>query len=232
MKERSGSMTKRMVARVRNIMITGIILLTPLLLTVWILYVFAHRLDSFFQPIITPWLGYRIPGLGIILALLLVFITGLIAPNYLGRRIQRELERLIMRVPVVRSIYGTIRKVIEALHPERGREFKRVVLVPYPRRGMYALAFLTGEAGVPEGRESGSDGRWYYVFIPHTPNPTTGHVIVVPEKDILAVEMTPQEVFQLLVSAGLAESGATEADPDSPVREDAEEGMGRNSSGS
>lgn len=198
-------MTLRVWSRLRNIMITGTFVLTPLIITVWILYQFARRLDNFFQPILTPLLDMHIPGLGIIMAIVLVLISGLVAKNYIGKKVQKEFEDLIMRVPVVRGIYSTVQKIIEAIRRDTGREFKRVVMVPYPRQGMYALAFLTGIAPSPDENANLKNNRWFYVFIPHTPNPTTGHVIIVPEDDILNVDMAPNELFQLLISAGLTE---------------------------
>lgn len=213
-------MTYRLWIRFRRTFLTGLVVLTPLLVTVWVLYLFTERLDRLFQPLVEAVLGHRIPGLGVGIALLLILAAGVIAPYYLGRRLQQGIDRLMMQLPVVRVIYGTSRKVLETLQATRAMAFQRAVLVPYPQPGSYVIGFITapvppavrrflqGRPAVglaPEGLawSSGSDADWVYVFIPNTPNPTGGRTLILPRSAVIPLDLPSNEALRLVMSGGL-----------------------------
>ncbi|GBC84576.1 hypothetical protein HRbin11_01007 [bacterium HR11] len=215
-------MTHRLWIRFRRTFLTGLVVLTPLLVTVWVLYLFTERLDRLFQPLVEALLGHRIPGLGVGIALVLILATGVIAPYYLGRRLQQGIDRLMMQLPVVRVIYGTSRKILETLQATRAMAFQRAVLVPYPQPGSYVIGFVTapvppavrrllrsapsvGPDPGPEdaGWSAESDADWVYVFIPNTPNPTGGRMLILPRRAVIPLDLPSNEALRLVMSGGL-----------------------------
>ncbi|MCS7311296.1 MAG: DUF502 domain-containing protein [Acidobacteria bacterium] len=213
-------MIHRLWIRFRRTFLTGLIVLMPLLITVWVLYLFTERLDRLFQPLVEAILGHPIPGLGVGIALLLILATGVIAPYYLGRRLQQGIDRLMMQLPVVRVIYGTSRKILETLQVTRAMAFQRAVLVPYPQPGSYVIGFVT--APVPPDvrrllRETPSvrpepgglawdwrsDTDWVYVFIPNTPNPTGGRTLILPQNVLIPLDLPANAALRLVMSGGL-----------------------------
>ncbi len=229
-------MTHRLWIRFRRTFLTGLVVLTPLLVTVWVLYLFAERLDRLFQPLVQAVLGYSIPGLGVGIALLLILATGVIAPYYLGRRLQQGIDRLMMQLPVVRVIYGTSRKILETLQVTRAMAFQRAVLVPYPQPGSYVIGFVTApvppavrrflrgvppvgsDPGEPEW-SLGSDADWVYVFIPNTPNPTGGRTLILPRSAVIPLDLPSNEALRLVMSGGLLalSEGPAETGPPATV---------------
>jgi len=231
-------MTHRLWIRFRRTFLTGLIVLTPLLVTVWVLYLFTERLDRLFQPLVEAVLGHSIPGLGVGIALILILLTGVIAPYYLGRRLQQGIDRLMMQLPVVRVIYGTSRKILETLQATRAMAFQRAVLVPYPQPGSYVIGFVTapvppavrrllqGPPAVGPDRAGsawgwGSDADWVYVFIPNTPNPTGGRTLILPRSVLIPLDLPSNEALRLVMSGGLlaaseARTGAAAPEPWTP----------------
>ena len=190
--------------RLRNAFLTGLIVLLPLLVSVWVFFAFAQELDSFFQPVLRPLLGRSIPGLGFILGILLILAVGILTPYYMGRRIQTTLDRMMMRIPFLRGIYSTTRQVIDVVRASGQTSFKQAVLVEYPRRGLYMLGFITADAGFGSlEKNQDNPGNFVYVFIPTTPNPTSGFLVAVPRKDLIPLDISPEDALKLVVSAGL-----------------------------
>lgn len=191
-----------MLARVRNIFITGLAVLVPVILTFWILRVIFQFADNILGRYLSNWLGVPPPpGLGILLTLTIVFLTGLVASNIIGRRLILLGERLLERTPVVRHVYSTLKQVTEAFMGNRAGSFKRVVLVQYPREGLWAVGLVTGRSK-GYGPERG-EGDMVHVFIPTTPNPTSGYLILVPEEDLVTLNLTIEEGMRLIISGGV-----------------------------
>jgi uncharacterized membrane protein len=146
-------------------------------------------------------LGFHLPGLGLVLVSILVFIVGLLARNYFGNKVVHLGDLMIGRIPVVRNIYLAIKQLTEAVFSNTGSHFKKVVMLEFPRQGVYSLGFLAGPA---RGELESKAGRPIMnVFIPCTPNPTTGYYVLVPEKDLMFLDMSVEEGFKLIISAGL-----------------------------
>ena len=184
----------------------GLLVWIPLGVTIFILRILIGFMDKSlrFVPkeyLPETWLGFAIPGLGIILTVLVVLITGLLVANFVGRSMVGFWESLLERIPIVRTVYSAAKKFAEVVFSESNQSFKKVLLIQYPRKGLYSLAFQTAtELGEVQGR-TGEDVLC--VFLPTTPNPTSGYIIIVPRKDIIELDMEIDEAFKMIVSLGV-----------------------------
>lgn len=181
-------------------LITGIVVTVPAIATSWLLYVFWDKIDDFFSPGYERLFGRRIPGLGFLTAVAVMFLMGTIATNVVGRRILSLAERLLLRVPVFRSVYPSIKQLLEAFSPARRTSFKEVVLAEHPRKGVYVFGFLTGEVLVegPEGKR-----QMVAVFVP-TNNLYLGDVILLPKDEVIPTGLPVEEGIRIVLSAGTA----------------------------
>ncbi len=144
---------------------------------------------------------FPIPGLGFILVFVVLFLAGVSVRNFLGRKIVALGERIMSHIPFVSKIYSAVKKLVESIFFGAGKDFKRVVLIEYPRKGIYALAFVTG---VSTGEvQDKTEKRVINLFLPTTPNPTSGFYLLVPEEDVIPLEMTVEDAFKLLMSGGI-----------------------------
>jgi uncharacterized membrane protein len=180
--------------------LTGFFVTVPAIATAWLLYVFWDAIDDFFSPGYQHIFGRRIPGLGFLTAILLILFIGTIATNVVGRRIIARIERLLVHVPIFRSIYPSVKQLLESFSPEKRSSFKSVVLAEHPRKGEFVFGFVTAEVLVeaPEGKH-----QMFTVFVP-TNNLYLGDVIVLPKEDVIATGLTVEEGIRVILSAGTA----------------------------
>jgi uncharacterized membrane protein len=178
--------------------ITGFFVTVPAVATSWLLYVFWDNIDGFFSPVYERIFGRRIPGLGFLTAMAVIFVMGTIATNVVGRRILVRIERLFQHVPVFRSIYPSIKQLFESFSPQQRTSFKEVVLAEHPRKGEFVFGFITSELQVdlPEGKR-----RMVTVFVPSN-NLYLGDVIVLPRDETLGTGLTVEEGIRVILSAG------------------------------
>jgi len=191
---------------VRRYLAAGLLIWVPLGVTILIIKFLVDLMDQtlLLLPIeLRPetWLGQRIPGLGVIFTVVVVLVSGVIVTNLLGRQLLLLGERMLNRIPLVRTIYTSAKKITETIFSSGGKSFRKVVMVEYPRRQMWTLAFVTGD-GVPEV-EARTGEAMVNVFIPTTPNPTSGFVFMVPRKDVVELSMSTDEGLRLILSAGV-----------------------------
>lgn len=195
-------------SRLRNILLAGLLILAPVYLTIYVLILLFNFMDGIFAPVIDraigAFLGERgvhIPGLGLALTLLVVVVLGWLTTTVLGRRLIEGFEGFIRRIPVAKSIYGATKGVLEAVSRDQADAFKRVVLVEYPRRGIYGIGFVTN-----------SSMRWFTgtgtaellpVFVPTTPNPTSGFLLLVPPEEVIECPISVEEGIRMIVSGGI-----------------------------
>ena len=179
-------------------------------LTAWAVLALLDISDQFlFNFLPKKWqpdtlIGFRIPGLGILLTLLIIFVTGAMARNYAGKRILATLERVMASVPVLRGVHSALRQFLESMFIDRNQAFRKVVLIEYPRKGLYTLAFVTGSVQTGYfGEATQAIGKMRAVFVPTTPNPTSGFLLFVPVEDCLDVPLRVDEAFRLVVSGGV-----------------------------
>ena len=192
--------------RFRRYLVAGILVWLPLGVTFLLLRFLIGLMDqslkllpSAYRP--EEWLGVAIPGLGVILTILVLLLTGLLAANIVGRSVVGSWESLLERIPVVRSIYSGAKNFAEIVFSDTGKAFKKVLLVEYPRKGVYTLTFQTAtDIGEIQGR-TGEDV--ICCFVPTTPNPTSGFIILVPKKDVIELDMEVDEAAKLIMSLGV-----------------------------
>ena len=156
-------------------------------------------LPDAFQP--DRLLGFHIPGLGVLLAVALVLITGMIMANLLGRRLVAFWESLLARIPLVRTLYSAVKQIMEAVLATDAKSFRKVLLVEYPRKGVWSLAFMTSD-DLGEVQDK-TIANVISVFIPTTPNPTSGFVLMVPESDVIELDMAVEEGLKMIISMGV-----------------------------
>ncbi len=180
--------------------LTGFFVTVPAIATSWLLYVFWDAIDEFFSPGYQHIFGRRIPGLGFLTAVLLILFIGTIATNVVGRRIIARIERLLAHVPIFRSIYPSVKQLLESFSPEKRSSFKSVVLAEHPRKGEFVFGFVTAEVLVElvEGKQ-----QMVIVFVP-TNNLYLGDVIMLPRDEVIATGLTVEEGIRIILSAGTA----------------------------
>ncbi|MDH3621294.1 MAG: DUF502 domain-containing protein [Gammaproteobacteria bacterium] len=192
--------------RLRRYLVAGLLIWAPLAITFVLLRFAVNLMDKTLAVIPQQYrpeelLGFHIPGLGVILTFIVLFITGMLAANFVGRYVVGGWERLLNRIPIVRTIYGGAKNFAEVVFSESNDSFKNVLLIEYPRKGLYSLAFQTSsELGEVQGR-TGAD--IVCCFVPTTPNPTSGFVIMVPRKDIVVLDMDVDEALKMIISLGV-----------------------------
>ena len=191
---------------VKNNFITGLIFLVPLILTGYIIVMFVSFVDGLIgllPPKMHPnfYLPYKIPGMGLSITVFVIFLVGVITRSIIGKKIIGLGEKLINQIPMVRSIYQAAKQLAEALFSPRSEGFRRVVMIEYPRRGLYCLGFVTGVTGGEI--QVRTHEKVINVFVPTTPNPTSGFYIMVPEKDAYPLTMNVEDAFKLIISGGM-----------------------------
>jgi len=177
--------------------LSGILLVGPLFATGYVLYLLFKITDNLLQPILTQYLNAHIPGLGILVTILLVFFIGLITRNFLAQRIIRLGERILARIPLAGSVYGSIKQIVRSFSNDEEQEAKKVVIVPWPSEGLWAFGFLNGELVLDGGRNMG------LVLVLSSINPTTGLLTMVPIEKIKQVDISVDEAMKIIISGGI-----------------------------
>jgi uncharacterized membrane protein len=193
---------------VRKYLLAGILVWAPLGITIWVLKLLLDLLDQ--SLLLLPaqwrteaWLGFHVPGQGVILVFLIVFATGVIAANFFGKRLLLYGDSVLNRIPIVRSIYGGVKQISDTLFSADGKAFRRVVLVRYPHSGAWTVALVTGSPRHEVTDHLGFDQ--VSVFVPTTPNITAGFFLIVPKSETIELEMSVDEALKYIISMGVAE---------------------------
>ncbi len=190
----------------RRYLITGLLVLVPLVITIWVLKALIGMLDQSLLLLPYTWrpdnvLSVHIPGFGVILTLLIVLVTGMIATNFFGKRIILFWEAMLARVPVVKSIYYSVKQVSDTLFSDSGNAFRKALLVQYPREGSWTIAFMTGHPGGDVVNHL--KGEYVSVYVPTTPNPTSGFFLMMPAKDVIELDMSVDDALKYIISMGV-----------------------------
>jgi uncharacterized membrane protein len=214
----------RLVEGARRYLVAGILAFAPLAITIWAIAWIIERLDNLLLPrVLSLFLPAvqeppRIPLLGALFTLLVIILLGIVARHMFGGQMHRAWERLLSRVPVARNIYGGVKQLFDAIFStDHVSRFHRVVLIEYPRKGIYAIAFTTGPARGPI--QAATESHMINCFLPTTPNPTSGFYLLVPEQEVVTVDLSVEEGFKLIMSAGLVTPGDVPTGEISPVAE-------------
>jgi len=192
--------------RLRRILIAGLLILAPAALTIYVLIALFRLMDGFFGPLVDRALSVyipdaHVPGLGLAMTLLVVMVLGWLSTKVVGRRMIAAFERLVQRVPVVRTVYASTKGVLEAVSRDQGEAFTRVVLIEYPKSNLFALGFVTRGA-----RWEAVDPRtadMLIVFVPTTPNPTSGFLLLVPRAEAIPLPISVEEGIRMVISGGI-----------------------------
>ncbi len=187
-------------------LLAGILFLTPLAATFFFLRLLIQWVDMVLLLIPSPWrpenfLPFPVPGLGFIVLFALLLCTGFMVRNYLGRKLVQVWERVMGRIPLVNKLYYAVKQLIETVLGGSGKDFKRVVLIQFPRLGVYSLGFVTG-VGAGEIQDK-THQKVLNIYVPTTPNPTSGYYLMVPEQETIPLEMNVEDAFKLLISGGI-----------------------------
>lgn len=191
---------KRFLLRLRAWFVTGLVVITPVGLTVLILRAIFIRLDAILGDAVRSLLGREIPGLGILALIVMILATGMAARSLVGGWVIRAGQRAVARIPLVSRIYLALQQILEVVIGGEARIFRQVVLVEYPRKGLWSLGFITAEtAGEVDNR---TGGRIVNVFFPTSPNPATGWFVCVPDAEVLRLDMSVEDGIKMVISAG------------------------------
>lgn len=198
----------------RRYLLAGLVVWLPILVTFVVMRFIIDLLDrtlallpASYQP--DALFGVHLPGLGVVLSLVLLFITGIVATNFFGERLVQFGEAILAKIPLVRSVYNTSKQIISAVFATNGQAFSKVLLVEYPRKGLWSVAFLTGSSSPAMNDQMGNE--MLSIFIPTTPNPTAGFLMMIPKSEAIELSMTVDEALTFIVSLGLMQPMATPA---------------------
>ena len=192
--------------KVRNYLIGGLLIWIPIMITVWVVRFLSGILDSSLLLLPPSWrpeavFGTYVPGVGIVLSLLLLFLTGVLVKNLFGGQMVAGLESLVRRIPVIGSVYGGAKTFSETVLTDKGKSFKQVVMVEFPRKGVFSIGFITSHE--LEEAQAKTAQEVTCVFVPTTPNPTTGFLVLIPKDEVVNMDMTVDEAFKMLLTLGV-----------------------------
>ncbi|MEL7026526.1 MAG: DUF502 domain-containing protein [Pseudomonadota bacterium] len=206
---------RSMLGGLRASFLTGLVVIAPIGLTVWLIWTVAGWVDSWVLPFVPSYLrpdqyiGINLRGIGVFIFLIFTVFVGWMAKGLIGRSLLRWAEGLVDRMPVVRNVYNGLKQIAETVFNQSDTSFEKACLVQYPRKGIWAIAFISSEARgeVRDGIET--DDETVAVFLPTTPNPTSGFLLFVPKADIVELKMKVEDAAKLVISAGLVYPNGT-----------------------
>lgn len=190
----------------KRYLIAGLLVWVPVVITVWVLWSVVTTMDGWLRAVVpaewlpAAWAGYEIPGFGLIVTIVVLIFTGVLASNILGRSLVGFWDRVISRIPVVKSLYGGVKQVSETMFAPGGQAFRKALLVQYPRQGSWTVAFLTGQ---PSGEVAQHLPDMVSVYVPTTPNPTSGFFLMMPRSDVIELAMGVDEALKYVISMGV-----------------------------
>ncbi|MEK7835699.1 MAG: DUF502 domain-containing protein [Pseudomonadota bacterium] len=190
--------------------VTGLLVWVPLGITLWVLHLLVSTMDQ--TLLLLPeefrterWLGVYVPGMGVVMTVVVVLVTGVVVTNFLGQRLLLFWEGVLSRIPVVKSIYNSVKQVSDTLFTSGGHAFRKALLVQYPREGSWTIAFLTGEPGGDVINHQ--HGEYWSVYVPTTPNPTSGFFLMIPKADVIELDMSVDAALKYIISMGVVAPG-------------------------
>ena len=197
----------RVVERLRAYFFAGILVTGPLALTLYLTWLFIHFIDSsvslLFPDRYNPahYLPFNIPGLGLVFSVIVLTLIGAATAGYVGRLFLRISERILARMPVIRGVYGAMKQIFETVLAKQSNTFREAVLIEFPRRGMWTIAFITARTEGEVQDLAGPDA--VSVYVPTTPNPTSGYLVFVPRRELVVLSMTVEEAIKMVISGGI-----------------------------
>ncbi len=199
--ETKTSFGRRVLETLRGRFAGGVLVTVPVVVTLYVLYILFTKVDGLLSPLLQQILGYSVPGMGLLATVVLIILAGVLTHSVLGSRLHSLGEILFIRPPLVRAIYSAVKQLVEALTSPQKKMFDQVALIEYPRKGILTLVFVSSRLVV---EAKGHRGEYVTVFVPSTPAPVSGWVVLVPREDIITVDMTIEEAVKTLMSGGIA----------------------------
>lgn len=212
-----------LVARLRSNFLTGLVVVMPVGLTIWVIWTVTGWIDGWVLPLVPQrfrpeqYIGIDLRGVGVVFFLLFTVLIGWVAKGLIGRSLIRWAEGLVDRMPVVRSVYNGLKQIAETVFAQSGTNFDRACLIEYPRRGSWMIGFVSTNAKGEIAQKTPLTERYLSVFVPTTPNPTSGFLLFLPESDIIPLDMTVEDAAKLVISAGLVYPSDKSGAPDPAV---------------
>jgi uncharacterized membrane protein len=195
-----------MLGKLRKYIITGLLIWVPLGITIFVIKLLVDLMDRTIVLLPPAWrpenlFGFEVPGLGIVISAMVIFITGFFLTNFAGRRLIRVWENLLDRIPLVRSIYSSVKQVTQTILSSDGETFNEVLLIEYPRKGVWTLCFKTSDS--PKSFDKVTGEQLVTVFVPTTPNPTSGFILFVPKTEVTKIDIDVEDALKLVMSLGV-----------------------------
>lgn len=187
--------------RILSMFLAGLATLLPIYISIWLIVWLFNLVDNILKPLLEPIIGCAVPGLGFIIIISLIILLGFISTNYLGHRILNWWENIMHNIPLLGKVYGTIKRITDSLFSSNKSAFRQVALVQFPRPGIYSLGFITNEE-FPY-----IEADTYSIFIPTTPNPTSGWFVILPREDVTILDMSIDQGMEYIISAGMIANG-------------------------
>ncbi len=206
-KEQHGKPHGKPIGRLRNYMLAGVLVTAPFAITIYLAWLFIDFVDTRVKPLIPTqynpdtYLPFAVPGLGLVIVLVFLVVAGWLTAGLLGRFTVRTGERIMARMPVIRSIYGTAKQLVETVLSQQSTAFRQVVLFEYPRPGIWAIGFITGDPG--RIIQDHVEDEVVNILLPTTPNPTSGFLLFVPRKNVQVLDMSIEEGMKMVISVGI-----------------------------
>jgi uncharacterized membrane protein len=186
--------------RIRQYFITGLVVLTPAAASIYIFWILFHKIDGILGGLIFKYTHHHLYGVGFVTVLLLIFLLGVVASNFLGRRLVHVADEGFSRLPMVNKLYGAVKQMSEVFLGQKATVFRRVVLVEFPKPGSYSIAFVTAETD--NALDVGPEGPYLHVFVPTPPNPTAGFLLIVPASRVIPLEIPLEDALKFVLSGG------------------------------
>lgn len=200
---------RTLINRLRNYLLTGIVVAAPLLITIWVTASFVTWVDGWVKPLIPArynpesYVSFPLPGFGLVVAIIGLTLLGFLTANIFGRTVIAIGEAILNRMPLIRNLYAALKQIFETALSERSRTFRKAGLIEYPRRGTWALVFIATDVKGEVSHRLPTEDDAISVFLPTTPNPTSGFLLFVPRSDVLILDMSVEDAAKLVISAGL-----------------------------
>ncbi len=198
-----------LIVRFRRFFFTGFLVTAPILITLYVTWIVITFIDAKVAGLLPEYLDFRkafpyqIPGIGLLIVIIFITFVGSLTPGLIGRTLLKAGESIVSRMPVVRSMYSAIKQIMETVMSTNSNSFREVVLVEYPRKGLWVIAFVTGDTKGEISKVLNSNKNLINIFVPTTPNPTSGFLLFVPKKDLVYLKMSVEQAVKLVISGGI-----------------------------
>ncbi len=198
-----------LIVRFRRFFFTGFLVTAPILITLYVTWIVITFIDAKVAGLLPEYLDFRkafpyqIPGIGLLIVIIFITFVGSLTPGLIGRTLLKAGESIVSRMPVVRSMYSAIKQIMETVMSTNSNSFREVVLVEYPRKGLWVIAFVTGDTKGEISKVLNRNKNLINIFVPTTPNPTSGFLLFVPKKDLVYLKMSVEQAVKLVISGGI-----------------------------